>query len=128
MKRARWRLLSLLLVCAMMIGLLPVSALAVDPGADLKPMDPIYVSVNGDDSADGTREHPLKTLAEAVEEDRISDNTSVVIYVMSDLTMTNSMRYWGNKDITITSDPESLAESQTTAFTVSRAGRAARRI
>lgn len=120
MKRAKWRLLSLLLVCAMMIGLLPVSALAVDPGVDLKTIDPIYVSVNGDDSADGTREHPLKTLAEAVKETRIPNNTSVVIYVMSNLTMTDSMRYWGNKDITITSDPDSLAEGQT-AFTVSRA-------
>ena len=85
-----------------------------------EPDEIIYVSAQAGDSSkdEGTRENPYASLAKAVDEAPAGEKT--LIYVMSDLTMTESARYWNSKDITITSDPVSLPEGQS-AFTISRA-------
>lgn len=79
--------LFLLLVCA---SALPTTAEAAET---------VYVSSSGnDESGDGTKGKPYATLAKAVTE--AEDNAT--IYVMSDLTMNQSARFW-NKNLTITS-------------------------
>ena len=95
------------------------SAPALLSGPETRAAETIYVSSNGSDTdGDGTQDKPYATLAKAVEVAPAEEE--VIIYVMSDLTMTDSARYWEGKDITITSDPGSLPEGQT-AFTLSRA-------
>ncbi len=62
-------------------------------------LDAVYVSASGDDeTGDGTQDNPVATLTKAV--DVAKDGGT--IYVMSDLTMYSSARYYG-KDLTITS-------------------------
>lgn len=61
-------------------------------------LDVVYVSANGDDNNAGTQESPYATLANAV---NVAKDGGT-IYVMSDLTMYSSARYYG-KDLTITS-------------------------
>ena len=94
------------------------SAPALLLGPETCAAETIYVSAIGSDTdGDGTQDDPYATLAKAVEVAPAEEE--VIIYVMSDLTMTDSARYWEGKDITITSDPGSLPEGQT-AFTISR--------
>lgn len=103
------RILSALMALCLMLTLVPVSALAED--------ESIYVSVTGNDErGEGTKDDPYATLAKAV----TAAVDGATIYVMSDLTMTESARYWEGKDITITSDPGILS-GEKTAFTISRA-------
>lgn len=79
--------LLLLLVCA---SALPTTAEAAET---------LYVSSSGnDESGDGTKGKPYATLAKAVTE--AEDNAT--IYVMNDLTMNQSARFW-DKNLTITS-------------------------
>ena len=149
MKQRIRHLLSVLLAFAMVLSLLPMSVLADQLGTtssagttgtelsepttksetedepaeepDSTPPEGnvIYVSFSGDDEAGtGTDGAPYATLAKAVNE--APENDATTIYVMSNLTMTDTARFWDGKDITITSDPESLPENQT-AFTISRA-------
>lgn len=62
-------------------------------------LDVVYVSANGDDTTgDGSQGTPFATLSYAVK--KASDGAT--IYVMSDLTMNSTARYYG-KDLTITS-------------------------
>ncbi len=85
------RLLAVMLALVMTLMLVPTAAFAE--------VDSIYVSSSGNDTTgDGTKESPFATLAEAVE--KASDGAT--IYVMSNLTMTRSARFWG-KHLTITS-------------------------
>lgn len=70
----------------------------------------IYVSADGDDENTGTEESPYASLYKAVEQ--ATDGST--IYVMSNLTMTESARFWG-KDITITSyteDPVTISRGE----------------
>ncbi len=79
--------LLLLLVCA---SALPTTAEAAET---------VYVSSSGnDESGDGTKGKPYATLAKAATE--AEDNAT--IYVMNDLTMNQSARFW-DKNLTITS-------------------------
>lgn len=153
--------LSILLVCAMVLSLLPVSALADGPDSststqetstttstesagDLVPAadpetepssgpangpepapetvtTPIYVSETGNDiTGTGKESAPYATLAKAVKAVDDGKIESAVIYVMSDLIMTESAQYWSG-DITITSDPKSLKDAEKSTFTISRA-------
>lgn len=153
--------LSILLVCAMVLSLLPVSALADGPDSststqetstttstesagDLVPAadpetepssgpangpepapetvtTPIYVSETGNDiTGTGKESAPYATLAKAVKAVDDGKIESAVIYVMSDLIMTESAQYWSG-DITITSDPKSLKDAEKSTFTIFRA-------
>ena len=86
------RLFAGLIALVMIVGLLPVFAMA-DVGKS------VYVSAAGsDESGDGTESSPYATLAKAV--DVAGDGA--VIYVMSNLTMTKCARFY-NKNLTITS-------------------------
>ena len=105
----RKRILSLLLTFCMLAGLLPAAALAAE-GEEQIPADvpAVYVSGTGDDGTeetpnDGTNpENPVRTLSHAVS----VAQDGATVYVMTDLTMTESARFW-NKHLTITSiDPE----------------------
>lgn len=88
---AAWFCLPLLLL------LLLVGASALPTTAEAA--EQVYVSSKGnDESGDGTQEKPYATLVKAVTEAK--DNAT--IYVMSDLTMNQSARFW-NKNLTITS-------------------------
>ena len=67
--------------------------------AEANTLGVVYVSAAGnDESGAGTQESPVATLAKAV--DVAKDGATV--YVMSDLTMTKSARYYG-KNLTVTS-------------------------
>lgn len=67
--------------------------------AESNSLDAVYVSGTGnDETGAGTQDNPVATLAKAV--DVAKDGGT--IYVMSDLTMYSSARYYG-KDLTITS-------------------------
>lgn len=88
---AAWFCLPLLLL------LLLVGASALPTTAEAAEQE--YVSSKGnDESGDGTQEKPYATLVKAVTEAK--DNATT--YVMSDLTMNQSARFW-NKNLTITS-------------------------
>lgn len=137
MKQITRHILSLVLTCAMLLSLLPAVALAEEPEntpntaadtlADPAPVNEpesepdaiLYVSSTGsDEQGNGLQATPYASLAKAVT--MAPDGKKTLIYVMSDLTMTDSARYWASKDITITSDPDSLPEGKS-AFTISRA-------
>lgn len=78
-------------------NLLPVEAETY--AAEDNSLDVVYVSADGDDdTGEGTEENPVATLAKAVSVAK----SGATIYVMSDLTMTESARFW-NKNLTITS-------------------------
>lgn len=60
----------------------------------------VYVKSDGsDETGDGSQDNPYASLAKAV--DTAEDGSTV--YVLSNLTLTNSARFWG-KNLTITSD------------------------
>ena len=94
--KKRW--LGILLALCLLVCFAP-AALAAETDS---PVDPIKVYVDGeqgdDTNGNGSQESPYATLAKAV--NKVADGGTV--YVMSDLTMTESARFYG-KDITITS-------------------------
>ena len=107
------RLLAICLTLCLCIGMLPSAAMAEleqtpmggDEGespSDLSeptPAETVYVSAAGsDESGDGSEGNPYATLTTAVKEAK--DQARIV--VMSDLTMTESVRFW-DKNLTITS-------------------------
>lgn len=109
----------LLIAVVLLASVSPSVALADDPVA---PSTKIYVSATPGsdlDADEGTRGNPYQTLAEAAEaiEADKGDAKHYTIYIMSDLTMTTSARFWKH-DVSIQSDPE--AESKQ-IFTLSRA-------
>ncbi len=107
--KKRW--LSLLLTLCMLVIFAP-AAMANDETQD------IYVRADGSDvDGMGTPESPYQTLNHAIES--VLPNESATIYVMSDMTVSESTRFWEAKDITIKSDPKSLT-SEKKAFTISR--------
>ena len=108
-------LLSVLLCSALVMGLLPAAAFAMELGnapygeqenapkaanpAAQNGAAEIYVSSTGNDEQNtGTKDHPFATLAKAV--DAAADGA--VIYVMSDLTMDQCARFY-DKSLKITS-------------------------
>lgn len=109
--KKRW--LGILLALCLLVCFAPAALAAEAPASTT-----FYVSAtSGSGTPDGTQENPFTSLKEAV--DAVPENGTATIYVMSDLEMTQSARYWDNKDITITSHAESLPEGKT-AFTISR--------
>ena len=112
--KKRW--LGILLALCLLVCLAPAAlATETEPSVGLAE---VYVSADGNDTnGDGSEGNPVASLAKAV--DLASKDTDATIYVMSDLEMTQTARYWDNKDITITSHAESLPEGKT-AFTISR--------
>ena len=98
---AAWFCLPLLLLLLLVgASVLPTTAEAAEP---------VYVSSDGDDEGgNGTQDKPYATLVKAVEEAK--DNAT--IYVMSDLTMNQSARFW-NKNLTITSITSAEGEPYT---------------
>ncbi|MEE0509626.1 MAG: S-layer homology domain-containing protein [Peptococcaceae bacterium] len=105
----------LLIAVVFLAAVIPTVALAADDPI------PIYVSEEGNDTeGDGTQGNPYATLEKAAEEINKTKNQDYTIYIMSDLTMTVSARFWDN-NVSIQSDLAELAESGKTAFTLSRA-------
>lgn len=108
-----YKRLSILCIAVLLCALLPVLAGATSPGDPSEAVDPnaVYVSNSGnDDTGNGSQESPYATLAKAVGE----AEDGATIYVMSDLTMTQSARFW-NKDLTITSygtDPVTVSRGE----------------
>ena len=105
------RLLAIFLALVMLIGLLPVMALAADP------QTAIYIGASGDDENSGSSpEAPVATLGRVSDIIGDSADSSFIIYVMSDITTTTSLRTW-NKHVTLTSyDPDSAG----VIYTISR--------
>lgn len=105
-----YKRLSILCIAVLLCALLPVLAGATSPGdpPEVADPNPVYVRADGDDDGAGSETAPYATLAKAVTE----AEDGATIYVMSDLTMTESARFW-NKNLTITSFGEK-------AVTVSR--------
>ena len=92
--------LTALMMCCLMLVVAPTSAWAAKDNS----LSEVYVSKNGDDeTGDGSARNPVATLAKAVAlaVPGTADNPTE-IYVMSNLTMTASARYW-NKHIAISS-------------------------
>ncbi len=88
-----------MMCCLMLVGT-PTSAWAMGDSS----LPEVYVSKDGhDETGDGSASNPVATLAKAVAlaAPGTADNPTE-IYVMSDLTMTASARYW-NKYISISS-------------------------
>ena len=79
----------------------------VAPQFDVQPnsQTEIYVTGNGNDENDGTKDAPYATLAKAV--DGAADGAT--IYVMSDLTMSECARFY-DKHLTITSGEENAVK------------------
>lgn len=128
MKQRVRHLLSVLLVCAMVLSLLPISVLAEEletppttvtepagvpevegepggepapepePEPEPKPAQTIYVSSEGNDVNNGSNEKPYATLAKAVEQ----AEDGAIIYVMTNLTIDKLVQV-KEKHITITS-------------------------
>ena len=96
MKKIRARVWSVLLVCAMLLALFPVSTFA-EPGDGTTPNgQEIYVAATGsDETGDGTQENPYATLATAVEKAAGGS----VIKVTTDLMIPNTIRI--EKNLTI---------------------------
>lgn len=94
--KKRW--LSLLLTLCMLVIFAPA---AMANGETQE----IYVRADGSDvDGMGTPESPYQTLNHAIES--VLPNESATIYVMSDMTVSESTRFWEAKDITITSYPK----------------------
>lgn len=89
------RMMSVLLCCIVLLGIVPAVAFADgDPAGDA-----VYVSSTGDDTVGkGTQDQPYASLAKAVNE--ASDGST--IYLLSDLTLTDCARFY-NKNLTIKS-------------------------
>ena len=89
------RIFAALLFVMISISIMSTIAFADDTAA-------VYVSADGSAGAAGTQADPCATLADAVQ----NAPDGATIYVMTDLTMTDSARFW-SKHLTITSlDPE----------------------
>lgn len=95
--KKRW--LSLLLTLCMLVIFAPA---AMANGETQE----IYVSqiIGSDTTGAGTPVSPYQTLNHAIES--VLPNESATIYVMSDMTVSESTRFWEAKDITITSYPK----------------------
>ena len=108
--KKRW--LGILLALCLLVCLAPAAlATETEPSVGLAE---VYVSADGNDTnGDGSEDNPVASLAKAV--DLASKDTDATIYVMSDLEMTQSARYWSG-NITITS-----CDSEGAPFTISRA-------
>ena len=105
--KKRW--LGILLALCLLVCLAPAALAAEAPASTT-----FYVSAtSGSGTPDGTQENPFTSLKEAV--DAVPENGTATIYVMSNLTMTESARYWSG-NITITS-----YDSEGAPFTISRA-------
>ena len=105
--KKRW--LGILLALCLLVCLAPAALAAEAPASTT-----FYVSAtSGSGTPDGTQENPFTSLKEAV--DAVPENGTATIYVMSNLTMTESARYWSG-NITITS-----CDSEGAPFTISRA-------
>ena len=105
--KKRW--LGILLALCLLVCLAPAAlATETEPSVGLAE---VYVSAKGDDTnGNGSQKSPYATLAKAV--NKVADGGTV--YVMSDLTMTESARFYG-KDITITSgddDPYTVTRGE----------------
>ena len=111
----------LLIAVVLLASVIPSVALADDPVASPTEAqsNEIYVSApseNGQNNESvltakkGTRENPYETLADAAEAINKTKNQDYTIYIMSDLIMTKSARFWDN-DVSIQSDPDA-ANSQ----------------
>ena len=108
--KKRW--FGILLALCLLVCFAP-AALAAETEPSAGPTE-VYVSNTGsDENGDGSKVNPYATLATAVE--RAAEEPSATIYVMSDLEMTQSARYWSG-NITITS-----YNSEEAPFTISRA-------
>lgn len=116
----------LMIAVLLLASVIPSMALADGPVA---PSTEIYVSAPSENSQNnesvltakkGTRENPYETLADAAEAINKTKNQDYTIYIMSDLIMTTSARFWNN-DVSIKSYPEKLQEEGKAAFTLSRA-------
>lgn len=98
----------------MLLFLLFVGASALTTAAEAA--EQVYVSEKGNgESGDGTENKPYATLAQAVTE----ADDGATIYVMSDLTMNQSARFW-DKNLTITSGdggPYTLTRDESFATT-----------
>lgn len=113
-----YKRLSILCIAVLLCALLPVLAGATSPGDPSEAVDPnaVYVSDSGNDTTgDGSQGAPYATLAKAVE----MANDGATIYVMSDLTSTKVAKVW-DKSITITSEPDAMANNNGNAFTITR--------
>lgn len=104
----------LLIAVLLLASVIPSVALADDPVASPTEAqsNEIYVSApseNGQNNESvltakkGTRENPYETLADAAEAINKTKNQDYTIYIMSDLIMTKSARFWDN-DVSIQSD------------------------
>ncbi len=90
------RLLGLLLTCLLLVGLSTTAVAAEN-------MNELYVSSMGADTNPGTQDEPVATLAKAAEiVNQTGDGESCVIYIMSDLTLEASARFF-NHHVTICS-------------------------
>ena len=126
MKQRVRHLLSVLLVCAMVLSLLPISVLAEEletppttvtepanvpevesePEEEPEPAQIIYVSNKGNDtSGTGDVDKPYASLAKAVDAINNMEGTNFVIEVQSDLIATECARIT-DKNVTITSGTE----------------------
>ena len=93
--KKRW--LGILLALCLLVCFAPAALAAeTEPSGGLAK---VYVSADGNDATgNGSENNPVASLAKAV--DLASKDTDATIYVMSNLEMTQSARYWSG-DITI---------------------------
>lgn len=92
----------LLIAVLLLASVIPSVAFA-DDSTSIYVLD---VSKGGDDtSGDGTQSKPYATLAKAAEVINGNKGKDYTIYIMSDLIMTKSARFWDN-DVSIQSDPD----------------------
>ena len=75
----------------------------------------IYVSADGDDMADGSREHPLATLAAAAELANDAAERTVYVILLSDLTVSRTARFNG-KDIILMSESGTMLLTRDSNF------------
>lgn len=110
--KKRW--LGILLALCLLVCFAPAALAAEGDVPASGTLTQVYVRADGnDETGEGTQEKPVASLAKAV--DLASKDTDATIYVMSDLEMTQSARYWSG-NITITS-----FDSEGAPFTISRA-------
>lgn len=95
--------MSWLLALVLLMTMLPTAALAAEaPGTSSGTV--IYVSENGNDSAAGDENTPLKTIGEAFT--RAADGGT--IYLLSDIVLPSETVLSGDKSITLAVMPEKL--------------------
>lgn len=95
-----YKRLSILCIAVLLCALLPVlaGATSLEDPPEAVDLNAVYVRANGNDNGAGSQEDPYATLAKAVEK----ADDGATIYVMSNLEMKESARFW-NKNLTITS-------------------------